>query len=978
MTSQELAKYSSAAGSLGSMFGPIGSIVGAGVGLAGNIGASFLAKKEQEELEREMKRKQLLAAREARYNNDLSILDNFDTKGVGNSDITYMSNGGENERPGGEDPDKYINTYNINPNYPLLQDVPELPKYKGKYENEYSREEWDKLRNTDKKTWNEIHTAYMPDYGERQLFTDNTKYKLSNDAIVDDAIYRTSRDRNNPVKENMIARESKKLSNEFEEWENQLNDRNKVYSELDKYNENERRKRYGVNHRKNINTELIDSLLNVYKSKGFNNKGLTSKEVTENLYNFLENKADSSEAIVRERSNYLGKDYDSSYLSDKDEIEWQEEQKQFEKEELKELERLKQEREQEENKHKMYRDKGIPWTDTEFASGGRIKMPDGGTKINVDRQRAEDLRTFRNNQKILTELFAKKYPDLDVKALLQESQDKKYKNTQLDSIANVYTKKYGNLYLTPEEVKSVIPNHYDLLSRLRAPEQGAINIQGTNIDTAEEPAFGLRSLLEKKGIEEGQPAYAYLMNPISDTRLPNGGLTQISDDTMVANGNNPHNTPGGDIPINEDKDVFIEGGETVVNNEDSQQVFSNRLPTGQFDNPNNFSDMVINLEKVKNNLTKFMNTPKSNLENLKENTVGDKYQKASTERILSGIDNSIAILEDTVKKIFNAQQSINGNVEQPPVNNRVQADGGILSFKRTGEDKIPLLDSLDSKVYMNNRGGDLISQISPLAGKVYMNNRGEDIINPISPLNGTVTTNNPNPIENQKLATMNNQPVEDSTNTLDLSNVANIAKKLGTLVPEMYGLATNKPAIIPATKTKIAPRLKTDFNINQQLGAIKNAADSTITGINRRGNTQTANAVASTVFRDRVNKESELYSQKENVETGLKNESAKANADIYNVNQAEMQDGKLSQIAANAKSKENTMATLNSARDQIAIMNRDSSLKNLSQEAKSIINAAFSGDTGIKERFDKLSEAEKVKLNQSSAGRKLLQMLGLV
>jgi hypothetical protein len=68
--------------------------------------------------------------------------------------------------------------------------------------------------------------------------------------------------------------------------------------------------------------------------------------------------------------------------------------------------------------------------------------------------------SMKKDQALLTKAFQKKYSNVPVSDILTGMDGNTYSRVNTNELSQPYKTKYGDVYLTPEEVKAIAPNYY--------------------------------------------------------------------------------------------------------------------------------------------------------------------------------------------------------------------------------------------------------------------------------------------------------------------------------------------------------------------------------------------------------------------------------------------------------------------------------------------------------------------------------------
>jgi hypothetical protein len=113
-----------------------------------------------------------------------------------------------------------------------------------------------------------------------------------------------------------------------------------------------------------------------------------------------------------------------------------------------------------------------------------------------------------------------KYPDVPINDVLVEAKGiENFQNSMSQEYAKPYLEKYGDIYLTPEEVKKADPEYYDLINTLRAGDiargyGSSSTTRGNKEDITAEDKFGWQHVLQRRITKDNkgnvtEPYYYY-------------------------------------------------------------------------------------------------------------------------------------------------------------------------------------------------------------------------------------------------------------------------------------------------------------------------------------------------------------------------------------------------------------------------------------------------------------------------------------
>lgn len=149
-------------------------------------------------------------------------------------------------------------------------------------------------------------------------------------------------------------------------------------------------------------------------------------------------------------------------------------------------------------------------------TGGRIEYETGG-QLQYEVKNDKPFKNWYDAQAVYNKALQDKYKDFPVSEILSNSiKDKNFKNTNLDSYSDSLVSKYGDKYLTKEEVDSIsktnnVPNAFELDSLMRNSDlEGAnksINTTGKKEDKLDK--YGLRMMMERSFPEGKSPYKGY-------------------------------------------------------------------------------------------------------------------------------------------------------------------------------------------------------------------------------------------------------------------------------------------------------------------------------------------------------------------------------------------------------------------------------------------------------------------------------------
>lgn len=149
-------------------------------------------------------------------------------------------------------------------------------------------------------------------------------------------------------------------------------------------------------------------------------------------------------------------------------------------------------------------------------TGGRIEYEAGG-QLQYEVKNDKPFKDWYDAQAVYNKALQDKYKDLPVSEILSNSiKDKSFKNTNLDSYSDSLVSRYGDKYLTKEEVDSIsktnnVPNAFELDSLMRNSDlEGAnksINTTGKKEDKLDK--YGLRMMMERSFPEGKSPYKGY-------------------------------------------------------------------------------------------------------------------------------------------------------------------------------------------------------------------------------------------------------------------------------------------------------------------------------------------------------------------------------------------------------------------------------------------------------------------------------------
>lgn len=166
-----------------------------------------------------------------------------------------------------------------------------------------------------------------------------------------------------------------------------------------------------------------------------------------------------------------------------------------------------------------------PYTETYSGRVGQLPTQAGDSGLNTpqtasiddpvptnavtDEMYTQAWGNYGQQQALATQAFQDKYPKVDVSGILNEYSDvKDFSNQNLDEYAKQLTDRYGELKITPDEVKAKSPDYYSTLKTIKQKEQRD-QTKGELEQNAEEEYFGFRNLLERR-YKTGESFYKYL------------------------------------------------------------------------------------------------------------------------------------------------------------------------------------------------------------------------------------------------------------------------------------------------------------------------------------------------------------------------------------------------------------------------------------------------------------------------------------
>lgn len=175
------------------------------------------------------------------------------------------------------------------------------------------------------------------------------------------------------------------------------------------------------------------------------------------------------------------------------------------------------------NKIEIVESQGFnPYTETYSARIGQLETQSMPTQENVvsspsiddpvsqiSPQYSQAWIDYGQQQALATKAFQEAYPSVNVGDILKEySAMEDFSNAELDRYSKQLTEKYGELTITPDEVKEYSPDYYKTLNVLKEEEKRDITKGDVETDDSEE-LFGWRNLLQRR-YKKDESYYKYL------------------------------------------------------------------------------------------------------------------------------------------------------------------------------------------------------------------------------------------------------------------------------------------------------------------------------------------------------------------------------------------------------------------------------------------------------------------------------------
>ena len=131
------------------------------------------------------------------------------------------------------------------------------------------------------------------------------------------------------------------------------------------------------------------------------------------------------------------------------------------------------------------------------------------TNAVTDDMYTEAWGNYGQQQALATKAFQNKFPQVDIANILRESSNRQdFSNQNLDQYAQELTDKFGELKITPDDVKAESPEYYDTLNTIKQKEQKD-QTRGELEKEKEDEYFGFKNLLHRR-YKTGESFYKYL------------------------------------------------------------------------------------------------------------------------------------------------------------------------------------------------------------------------------------------------------------------------------------------------------------------------------------------------------------------------------------------------------------------------------------------------------------------------------------
>jgi len=210
----------------------------------------------------------------------------------------------------------------------------------------------------------------------------------------------------------------------------------------------------------------------------------------------------------------------------------------------------------------------------------------GGSLRSYEVSDEKPFTSWYDSQPFYTEALQNKYKDLPTKEILgNAANDKSFRNSKLNQYNDSLISKYGDKYLTSNEVDSVakrnnIPNIFDLDKQVKSSDYNGAgetnNTMGSKENTLNK--YGYRMMLSRS-FPEGQSPYKALGGFITASGVPQNMVTEYADGGFLtefnAGGSHEQNALGGILQGQspDGQDNKVEEGETKY----QDYIFSDRL-----------------------------------------------------------------------------------------------------------------------------------------------------------------------------------------------------------------------------------------------------------------------------------------------------------------------------------------------------------------------------------------------------------------
>ena len=234
-------------------------------------------------------------------------------------------------------------------------------------------------------------------------------------------------------------------------------------------------------------------------------------------------------------------------------------------------------------------------------------------------------------------------------------------------------------------------------------------------------------------------------------------------------------------------------------------------------------------------------------------------------------------------------------------------------------------------------------QLDKIPSKLPTINNPSELTNAINSL----TT----PLQELKSNNLKLRDIEENTEeNINLNNYKGFNLDTGSFVPYLDNVAnlalTKKTPQIPIPTMLRAARLKTDFNINPQLSNINTELKGLYDNLDNNTNNSTitrSNKLAA--LANSIKASNELYGQKENIETDLKNKQSLNNQEVENVNIQKIDDYNFKKMLRKndiqTRLSQNVMDSVNDTQFNKAQEN----LKDLDYKKLDLVNIMYQGNS---------------------------------